>query len=44
MTTIDYIEIYFKCKDDVCLTENYFYKLFDYLRTKPIKNFQQNSV
>lgn len=38
MTTIDYIEIYFKCKDDVCLTENYFYKLFDYLRTKPIKN------
>lgn len=38
MATIDYIEIYFKCKDEVCLTETYFYKLFDYLRTKPMKN------
>lgn len=37
-STIDFIEIYFTCNNNVCFSELHFNKLFDYLRTKPLKD------
>lgn len=38
MSTIDFIEIYFTCNENACFSEHHFNKVFDYLRTKPLKN------
>jgi hypothetical protein len=38
MSTVDFIEIYLTCNENACFPEHVFNNLFDYLRTKPLKN------